>query len=121
MAAKDILVLEDDEAVAHLIKFFLGEEGYTVRITTDVKSFWERLDEHRPDLISLDILLPDGDGFKIFETLSRKRETKGIPVVFVTVKEGDKEKGVRMGARGYVIKPFGEDDLKHTIAQILES
>lgn len=99
METKKILVLEDDESVAQLLKFYLEEET--------------------PDLISLDILLPDGDGFTVFEELGQNDRTKNIPVVFVTVKEGDKEKGIKMGAQGFIAKPFGEDELKDTISQAL--
>ncbi|MCH7782882.1 response regulator [candidate division KSB1 bacterium] len=119
MEAKKILVLEDDESVAQLLKFYLEEEGYTVKITQDIKSFRMSLEEETPDLISLDILLPDGDGFKVFEELKQNDRTKSIPVVFVTVREADKEKGIKMGAQGFIAKPFAEDEFKDTISQAL--
>ena len=121
MPGKDILVLEDDEGVAQLIKFLLEEEGWAVRLATDVHAFWRMVAERRPDLISMDILLPDGDGFKVFETLAKTPETRDIPVVFITVRESDKEKGIQMGAVGYLAKPFAHKDLKTTIAEILKS
>lgn len=119
MEAKKILVLEDDESVAQLLKFYLEEEGYTVKIAQDIKSFRMSLEEETPDLISLEILLPDGDVFKVFEELGQNNMTKEIPVVFVTVKEGDKEKGINMGAQGFIAKPFTEDEFKDTISQAL--
>ena len=119
MEAKKIQVLEDDESVAQLLKFYLEEEGYAVKIANDVKSFRMSLEEETPDLITLDILLPDGDGFKVFEELGQNDRTKSIPVVFVTVKEGDKEKGIKMGAQGFIAKPFAEDEFKDTIYQAL--
>ena len=119
MEAKKILVLEDDESVAQLLKFYLEEEGYTVKITQDIKSFRMSLEEETPDLISLDILLPDGDGFKVFEELKQNDRTKEIPVVFVSVREGDKERGIKMGAKGFIAKPFAEGEFKDTISQAL--
>jgi len=71
-------------------------------------------------LITLDIMLPDTDGFSIFRILQQDERTRDIPVVFVTVKESGKEKGIKMGASGYVVKPFKEDELKETIKSVLE-
>ena len=79
------------------------------------------LDEAAPDLISLDIVLPDGDGFEVFEALIDNPQTKNIPVVIVTVQEHDMDKGSRMGAREFVIKPFTEGDLKKAFAAVLKS
>jgi len=64
-------------------------------------------------------MLPDTDGFSIFRILQQDERTWDIPVVFVTVKEADKEKGIKMGASGYIVKPFKEDELKETIKAIL--
>ena len=121
MAPTKVLVLEDDDAMAHLIEFFLKEEGCIVRIASHVKEFWKLLEEELPELISLDIVLPDGDGFEVFEVLSDNPLTKDIPVVIVTVRENDFVKGARMGAGGYVIKPFTEDDLKKAFSAVLKS
>ena len=74
--------------------------------------------EFQPDLITLDVLLPDADGFSIFNKLRQDERTRNIPVIFVTVKE-DKNKGIQMGASGYIVKPFNEGELKGTIKSIL--
>ena len=76
--------------------------------------------EYQPDLITLDVVLPDADGFNIFKELQVNEHTKNIPVIFITVKEGDKEKGVTMGASGYIVKPFNEKELKRTIKSIID-
>ena len=116
---KKIMILEDDEAIAELMRFYLEEEGFQVFISSKGGGFVDRVAEIQPDLISLDIMLPDTDGFTIFRMLEQDERTMNIPVMFVTVKEGDKEKGIKMGASGYVVKPFKEDELKHTIKAIL--
>jgi DNA-binding response OmpR family regulator len=64
-------------------------------------------------------LLPDTDGFNVFKALKRDERTKDIPIIFVTVKEQEKEKWIKMGANGYIVKPFKENDLKETIKSIL--
>jgi len=116
---KKILILEDDEATAELIKFYLQEEGLQVAVSTRGKGFIAKVAEYKPDLITLDVLLPDGDGFNIFKKLQKDERTKNIPVIFITVKEGEKEKGIKMGASGYIVKPFNEEELKRTIKSIL--
>ena len=115
---KKILILEDDEATAELMKFYMQEEGYQVAVASRGANFLVMAAEYQPDLITLDVLLPDADGFSIFNTLQRDERTKNIPIIFVTVKE-EKEEGIRMGARGYIVKPFHEGELKHTIKSIV--
>jgi DNA-binding response OmpR family regulator len=116
---KKVMILEDDEATAELIKFYLKEEGFQVAISSKGEGFVDMVAEYQPDLITLDIMLPDTDGFTIFRILQQDERTRDIPVIFVTVAEGEKEKGIKMGASGYVVKPFKEDELKESIKAIL--
>lgn len=118
MVPKKILILEDDEATAELMKFYMQEEGFQVTISSRGSNFLFKAAEVQPDLITLDVMLPDADGFSVFNTLQQDERTKHIPVIFVTVKE-EKDKGIRMGARGYIVKPFHEGELKNTIKSIL--
>ena len=116
--SKKIMILEDDEATAELMKFYLEEEGFQVEVSSRGKCFLTKAAEFQPDLITLDVLLPDANGFSILEKLQKDERTSNIPVIFVTVRE-EKEKGIKMGARGYIIKPFNEGELKGTIKSIL--
>ena len=115
---KKIMVLEDDEATAELMKFYLQEEGFQVVVSSRGTSFIKKAAEFQPDLITLDVLLPDANGFSIFEKLQQDEHTRNIPVIFVTVRE-EKDKGIKMGASGYIVKPFNEGELKGTIKSIL--
>lgn len=115
---KKILILEDDEATAELMKFYMQEEGFQVTISSRGSNFLVKAAELQPDLITLDVMLPDADGFSVFKNLQQDDRTRNIPVIFVTVRE-DKEKGLTMGARGYIMKPFKEGELKHTIKSIV--
>jgi DNA-binding response OmpR family regulator len=115
---KKILILEDDEPTAELMKFYMQEEGFQVAVFPRGTNFLLKAAEYQPDLITLDVLLPDADGFSIFKNLQQDERTRNIPVVFVTVRE-DKEIGLKMGARGYIMKPFSERELKGTIKSIL--
>lgn len=116
--AKKIMILEDDEATAELMKFYLQEEGFEVVVSSRGTSFITKAAECQPDLITLDVLLPDANGFSIFKKLQNDERTRNIPVIFVTVRE-EKEKGIKMGASGYIVKPFNEGELKGTIKSIL--
>ena len=115
---KKIMILEDDEATAALMKFYLEEEGFQVIVSSRGKSFLTKAAEFQPDLITLDVLLPDANGFSIFKKLQQDERTKNIPVIFVTVRE-EQDKGIKMGASGYIVKPFNEGELKGTIKSIL--
>ena len=116
--SKKIMILEDDEATAELMKFYLQEEEFQVTVSSRGTCFLTKAAELQPDLITLDVLLPDANGFSIFKELQQDERTKNIPVIFVTVKE-EKDNGIKMGAQGYIVKPFNEGELKGTIRSIL--
>jgi len=117
---KKIMILEDDEATAELIRFYLEEDGLQTAVSTRGAGFADKVAEFQPDLITLDVMLPDTDGFSVFKTIQGDDRISNIPVIFISVLENEKEKGLKMGARGYVVKPFKEDELKETIKSVLE-
>ena len=118
--SKKIMILEDDEATAELIRFYLEEEGLQTAVSTKGAGFADKVAEFQPDLITLDVMLPDTNGFSVFKTIQEDERISNIPVIFISVLEKEKEKGIKMGARGYVVKPFKEDELKETINTVLE-
>lgn len=120
MMKKKIMILENDEATSELIKFYLEEDGFEVAVYAKGGGFTDQVAAYQPDLITLDILLPDTDGFSIFKTLQQDERTREIPVIFVSVLEKEKNRGIEMGAKGYVVKPFNENELKRTIKSVLE-
>jgi len=117
--AGKVMILEDDEATAELIRFYLEEEGYQTSVALMGKDFVDKVAAYHPDLITIDVILPDMSGFSVFRTLQENEATRGIPIVFITVRESKKEEGLAMGAAGYVVKPFSEGDLKTTIRAAL--
>lgn len=117
---KKIMILEDDEATAELIRFYLEEEGLQTAVSTKGAGFADKVAEFQPDLITLDVMLPDTNGFSVFKTIQEDERISDIPVIFISVLEKEKEKGIKMGAKGYVVKPFKEDELKKTIKSVLE-
>ncbi len=119
MLRKKVLILEDDEANAELISFYLEEEGFDTRISPTGNNFVDKVVTYQPDLITIDILLPDVDGFQVFKTLQQDERTRKIPVIFITVEESKHARGIDMGASGFLAKPFTENTFKEAIKTIL--
>ncbi len=117
-AATKVLVIEDDLDVARLIQLHLARDGRKVLIAQRGDEALEMAQRERPDLITLDILLPDTDGFAILEELKSNPATREVPVVVVSVLP-DREEGVRLGAVDYVAKPIDERQLLRAVHQAL--
>lgn len=106
----DILVVDDEQAIADIIKFNLEKQGYDIRVCHDGKEALEEIERSKPDLLVLDIMMPVMDGF---ETLTELRKTYNFPVIILTAKEdeSDKIKGLELGADDYMVKPFSMNEL----------
>jgi DNA-binding response OmpR family regulator len=108
-----VLVVEDEADVAEMIRYNLGKEGYDVRLSASGTDALRQAKEARPDVILLDIMVPQLNGWEICRRLKQDRDTQAIPVIMVTgrVEEGDKVLGFEMGADDYVTKPFSPREL----------
>jgi len=108
-----VLVVEDEPDVAEMLRYNLGKEGYDVRVANNGTDALRQVKEVRPDVILLDIMVPQLNGWEICRRLKQDRETQAIPVIMVTgrVEEGDKVLGFEMGADDYVTKPFSPREL----------
>ena len=102
------LVVEDEPEIADLVKFHLEREGVDVTITRSGRRALELVRKSIPDLLVLDLMLPDLDGLEVCRRLKENDETKKIPVVMLTARgsEADIVAGIEMGADDYVTKPF---------------
>ena len=116
-----IYIVEDDKNISEIESFSLKNAGHQTVEFPDGRSFYKELAEKKPDLILLDIMLPDEDGLSILRKIREKRETKRIPVIMVTAKttEIDKEKGLDNGADDYMTKPFGVMELVSRVKALL--
>ena len=112
-----ILIVEDEEMIARLIRIGLEKAGYSCECVYDGKAAADLLEEKRYDLILLDIMLPEIDGYELLEYV---REFE-IPVIFITAKYSleDKVKGVRGGADDYITKPFELAELTARVESVL--
>ena len=116
-----IYIVEDDKNISEIESFSLKNAGHQTVEFPDGRSFYKELAEKKPDLILLDIMLPDQDGLSILRKIREKRETKRIPVIMVTAKttEIDKVKGLDNGADDYMTKPFGVMELVSRVKALL--
>lgn len=116
-----IYIVEDDVNIREIETFSLKNSGYTVADFECAKDFYRRLSDRVPDLVILDIMLPDEDGLSILKKLRKNPETKRIPIIMVTAKttEIDKVKGLDLGADDYLTKPFGVMELISRVKALL--
>jgi DNA-binding response OmpR family regulator len=105
---KKILLIEDDSDLFSLLKYNLEKEGFTLTGQQTGKGAIDLCRQTRPDLILLDIMLPDSDGLDICKAIRRDPELAPIPVIFLTARasETDRIVGLELGANDYVVKPF---------------
>jgi DNA-binding response OmpR family regulator len=108
-----VLVVEDEPDVATLLRHHLTREGYEVVIATSGPEALRRARELRPDVVLLDIMVPELDGWEVCRRLRQEPATLGIPVIMVTgrVGEADKVRGFEAGVDDYVTKPFSAREL----------
>jgi len=112
MKLRRILIIEDDFHVGYLIKINLEAEGYEAILALSGEEALEKARASSPDLITLDVLMPEMDGFVVLGTLKRDRALNSIPVIMISVvNEARKKKGLKMGAADYLLKPIDFDNL----------
>ena len=108
---RSVLVVEDDVAIAMGLRINLEKEGYDVRVASDGEAGLEAARGRKPDLVILDVMLPNMNGFEVLQTL--RREGFGMPVIVLSARTGeiDKVTGLELGAEDYVAKPFSLAEL----------
>jgi two-component system, OmpR family, phosphate regulon response regulator PhoB len=108
-----VLVVEDEEALAQLLKYNLEKEGYRVTVSTDGEEALVAADENNPDLVVLDWMLPKASGIEVCRRLRGRQETRNTPIVMLTARteESDRIRGLDIGADDYITKPFSMSEL----------
>ena len=116
-----IYYTEDDENIRELVIYALKSSGFQAVGFENAKDFFRGMHSVLPDLIVLDVMLPDEDGIEILKKLKRDADYKNIPVIMLTAKsaEYDKVIGLDLGADDYVTKPFGVMELVSRIKAVL--
>ncbi|MBE5893347.1 MAG: response regulator transcription factor [Lachnospiraceae bacterium] len=116
-----IYVVEDDKSIQEIEVFALSNVGYQVEGFGSARELYHALGQQMPDLLLLDVMLPDEDGLSVVRKLRSEENTASLPIMMVTAKttELDKVKGLDMGADDYVTKPFGVMELISRVKAIL--
>ena len=112
--AKSVLIVEDDQNIADLLRLYLEKEGYVAAIAADGGAGVEMFRKLQPDLVLLDVMLPVLDGWGVLRSIRQESQT---PVIMLTAKgeTNDKVSGLKMGADDYITKPF---EMKEVLARI---
>lgn len=116
-----IYIVEDDESIREIETIALKNSNYIVSAFENAKEFYKKLDELVPDLILLDVMLPDESGYEIVRKLRKRPATQDIPIIMVTAKttEMDMIKGLDGGADDYIKKPFSIMELITRVKALL--
>lgn len=116
-----IYIVEDDLNIQEIESFALKNSGYEVETFEQASAFFSRLSEKKPDMVLLDVMLPDADGISVMKKIRTDKSTEMLPVIMVTAKttEIDKVKGLDSGADDYITKPFGVMELISRVKALL--
>ena len=116
-----IYLVEDDNSIRELVAYTFNTAGLEAEGFDKPSLFWEALEKRKPDLVLLDIMLPEEDGIQILQKLRQRQDTKKLPVIMLTAKgsEYDKVMGLESGADDYVSKPFGMMELLARVKALL--
>jgi DNA-binding response OmpR family regulator len=117
-----VLVVDDDPDICEIVRVNLEGAGYRVRVAPDGLVGLAAVREERPDLIVLDVLMPELDGWQVLDRLVRDPETAGLPVIMLTCKGDDQDilRGLDHGAVDYLTKPFYPENLVANVKILLD-
>jgi DNA-binding response OmpR family regulator len=119
--SKLIAIIEDESDILELVSLNLRQAGFRTEGYADASSFLKSLDKKRPDLVILDLMLPDMDGLEVCKNLKKNEGTSTIPIIMLTAKaeETDKVLGLELGADDYITKPFSPKELIARVKAVL--
>lgn len=115
---KKILVVDDEKSISDIIKFNMVKEGYEVVTAFDGREALEMFEAERPDILILDLMLPEMDGLEVARTI---RKTSNVPIIVLSAKDSEFDKviGLEIGADDYMTKPFSNRELQARVKAIL--
>lgn len=116
-----IYLVEDDNSIRELVAYTFNTAGLETEGFDKPSLFWEACEKQKPDLVLLDIMLPEEDGIQILQKLRQREDTRKLPIIMLTAKgsEYDKVMGLESGADDYVSKPFGMMELLARVKALL--
>jgi len=117
-----IICIEDEPEMIELVKLILGRKGFEVQGAVGGRSGLELIEERKPDLILLDLMMPDMDGWEVYQQIKAREDLRSIPVIVVTAKAQsiDKVLGLHIAkVDDYITKPFGPQELLESVNRVL--
>lgn len=120
---RHILCIEDETEMIDLIRIILGRKGFDVEGATGGEDGLKKVHERKPDLVLLDLMMPDIDGWEVYQQMKADETTRDIPVIIVTAKAQniDKVLGLQIAkVDDYISKPFSPEDLLSSVERVLE-
>lgn len=116
-----VLVVDDEPDITALVAYHLAKDGYRVSTASSGADALKAIANERPDLVVLDLMLPEVSGFDVLQELRRKPETAQLGVIVLTARreEGDRIKGLSLGADDYLVKPFSPQELVLRVGAVL--
>lgn len=108
---KKIIIIDDDMDLVELLKTRLELHGYAISAAYDGEEGLARIQQEKPDLIILDVMLPKKDGYTVFREIKYKDDLKHIPIIVLTAKDKMEEMFAMEGLKLFVVKPFSSDEL----------
>ena len=121
MNSKKILIVDDELSILVPLKFLLEKNNFSVALAQSGKDALDQISLSKPDLILLDIMLPDLDGYEIFQMIRENPEWDDIKVIYLSAKNRDVDiaKGLNLGVDAYVTKPFSNADLMEKVRALV--
>ncbi len=117
-----IICIEDEPEMIELVKLILGRKGFEVQGAVGGHSGLELIEQRKPDLILLDLMMPDMDGWEVYQQIKAREDLRSIPVIVVTAKAQsiDKVLGLHIAkVDDYITKPFGPQELLESVNRVL--
>ncbi|HEY2980623.1 MAG TPA: response regulator [Anaerolineales bacterium] len=123
-AVKRILCIEDEQEMIDLIRLILGRRGFDVKGATGGTEGLKMVRQEIPDLVLLDLMMPDLDGWEVYQQMKADDKTRGIPVIVVTAKAQNIDRVLGMHIAkvdDYITKPFSPQDLLNSVEKVLSN
>ncbi len=120
--ASKVIVIEDDPEMINLVKLILKKEGFDVTGAMGGRDGLDAIEHLKPDLVLLDLMMPDIDGWEVYQTMKANEQMKGIPVIIITAKAQsiDKVLGLHIAkVDDYITKPFSPNELVASVRRVL--
>ncbi len=119
---RSVLLVDDEPNIILSLEFLIEQAGYEARVARDGEAALKAIEERKPDLVLLDVMLPKRDGFDVCERIRANPAWDDVRIVMLTAKgrDSEREKGLALGADAYITKPFSTRDAMEQIKRLLD-